>query len=120
MSEKKKNIWWYIKEGLIFAGASLLTFAPEVVQGLTKLDVLKDYTMVSQAALPAAVLWRTLKIRKNYMQNTLPNFITKLMDKVPDKVTGEKSTKLPSGLSDVSKKIIDRNDKNSYGKSNKY
>lgn len=89
-----KKIWFYVKEGAIFTLSTAITFLPEI------LSQFKDYTIAAKAALPLTVIWRSLEMRKKYMQNTLPEFATKVLDKVPNSITGVKGSQLPSGLAE--------------------
>jgi len=100
MLQPKKNIWWYVKEGAIFLGSTAIAFLPEIIGGATDAGILKDYTLVSKAVPFISMGWRSMKLRKWYMEDVLPETMTKFLDKVPDPITGVKGSKkqLPSGL----------------------
>jgi len=89
-----KKIWWYVKEGAILTGSTALAFLPEI------LSQFKDYTVAAKLAVPVAIIWRGLKLRDRYVKDTLPEFATKVLDKVPDSITGVKGSKLPGGLAE--------------------
>lgn len=92
MSKSKHNIWYYLKQGGIFAASTAIAFLPEI------LGQFADHTLAFKIAMPISIAWQTTKLRDNYMKNTLPNMMTKFLDKVPDGVTGVKGSKLPSGI----------------------
>lgn len=91
---KKKSFWWYVKEGGVFALNSALVFLPEI------LALSPEYTVAGKAAGVVSQAWRVMGMRKQYMKVSIPMAMEKFFDKLPDKVTGVKGSKLPSGLSD--------------------
>ena len=91
--KKKKSFWFYFTEGAKFLGATVLTFAPEI------LGQFPGHTVASKLAIPVTVIWTGLRMRDWYMKDILPDAATNILDRMPDKVTGVKGSKLPSGLS---------------------
>jgi hypothetical protein len=93
MSKSKPDISFYFKEiGMLILNTALV-FAPDILGQFPK------YTIAGTIAGTIGVAWRLAGIRKKYMEDTLPNFLTKFMDKAPNAITGVKGSKLPSGLS---------------------
>ena len=92
--ETKKNIWWYLKtagEAVLWTGA---------YYGTELLQLFPEHTVAHKIALPAGfalgfLVRKILGIRKEYQQKTkeLPGGVERAMDKIPDKITGEKNSK---------------------------
>lgn len=97
MANNKKKSWWQTKETLATIGLGLIAFSPELIEWAVESDILKDYTLVAKLALPLSILVKVLGLKKQYMMDNLPSGITKIFDKVPDKITGTKGS-LPSGI----------------------
>ena len=91
---KKKSFWWYVKEGSLFAFNTALVFLPDI------LALSPEYAIAGKVAGIVGQAWRLIGMRRHYIENTLPQAIDNLFNKLPDKVTG---TKLPSGLSENNK-----------------
>ena len=81
-----KKAWWYIKTGLQVLGTTAVSFAPEI------LKVFPEHTLAFKLALPIGAAIKLFGMRKDYQDNahTLPEGITKTLDKVPDKYTGKR------------------------------
>jgi len=97
MSNKKKNFWWYAKTIGGFVINSAIVFLPTI------LSQSPEYTIAGSVAGSVGIAWQAMGIRKKYMENTLPKFMTEVLDRVPNKVTGEKGSKLPGGLAEKDK-----------------
>lgn len=95
----EKKPWWKTAESIGAGLLGLVAFAPELIDGLVKTDILKDYTLVAKLALPLSILVKAFGLKKQYLLDNLPSSLTKLLDKVPDSITGVKGSALPSGLS---------------------
>lgn len=90
---KKKTLWWYIKEGSLFLLNTTIAFLPDI------LALSPEYTVAGKVAGLLSQAWRVAQIRKMYMENTLPSLMIRLLDRAPNKITGERKQDLPDGLS---------------------
>lgn len=94
---KKKNLWYYIKNVGQTVGAAAFAFLPEILQ------LFPEYTLVFKASAVAGAIWKAKNIKEDYLKDNLPNGVAKILDKVPNSITGERGSKnatseLPSGL----------------------
>lgn len=85
MSDKEKyTLWWYLKTGGQVALTTAITFAPEI------LKIFPEHTLAFKLALPIGFFLKMVAMRTEYGKDELPSGMTKMMDKIPDKITGEK------------------------------
>ncbi len=85
MSDKEKyTLWWYLKTGGQVALTTAITFAPELLQ------ILPKHTLLFKLALPIGFFLKAMKMKTEYGKDTLPSGMTKMMDKIPDNLTGKK------------------------------
>ena len=88
MSEQTKhNLKWWLKTTLQVGATTAIAFAPEILR------VFPEHTLAFKLALPVGIFLKTMFVKSEYMKDQLPSGITKFMDKVPDKYTGEKGSK---------------------------
>ena len=85
--EQKKNLWWWTKLALQGLATTAVAFTPEILQ------LFPEHTVAFKLAIPAGFFIKFLMTRESYKKDELPGGITKLMDKIPDKVTGVKGCK---------------------------
>lgn len=85
----KKTLWW-LKTAAQGLAVTAITFAPEILQ------VFPEQTLAFKLALPIGFLVKFLWMKSEYKQDVLPSGMTKVMDKIPDSVTGEKGSTKPS------------------------
>jgi hypothetical protein len=85
IKQLKDALWWgkTIGQGLAITA---VTFAPEILR------IFPEHTMVFKLAVPIGFMIKFLWMRKDYKKDVLPSGITKVMDKIPDAVTGEKGS----------------------------
>ena len=97
--QTKKNFWYWLGNAAVGLAGVAVTFSDKII------DVaFPDYTVVSKLAIPISLgvkfLWDSWKYRNGTISDSGKN----LLDKVPDKVTGQyNSNNLPSGLSEKDK-----------------
>lgn len=86
---KRKEFWGPV----IAAASALLPYVPDAVPFAIK-KIFPDHTFIVQLAQPIGVVlgavWTSLGLRKGYKADNLPSGLTKVMDKIPDSVTGVK------------------------------
>ena len=100
------DFWTYVKEGGKLALTGAFAFLPELL-GIA-FDMAPEHTFAAQygGKLLAITntIWQGAGIKKKYMQSILPRPLEKQLDKIPDKITGEKG--IYSGLSHVKNQSI--------------
>jgi hypothetical protein len=94
MSDQKKKIWFWTKTIAQGVAVTAVTFAPEIMQ------IFPEHTLVFKLALPAGFLLKYLFVRKDYKKDQLPSGITKLLDKIPDSITGQRGSTNERGKQD--------------------
>lgn len=94
MSDKKKNIVWYLKT----AGEALLWTAG--YYGTELLQLFPEHTVANKVALPVGfalgfILRKAMGARNEYQKKSeqLPSGIKSTMDKMSNKITGVKDSK---------------------------
>jgi hypothetical protein len=95
-TETKKNFWFYVKEIGKFTLSTALTFLPEIIGATTP-----EYTVLGKIGGFAGYAWQMYGFRDKYVKDVLPQYIGKVMDSIPNSITGvrgSKSDNLPSGL----------------------
>jgi len=89
---KKKIKWWKRKEVHALA-LGLVSLVPEIVKPVLT-HAFPENTLLFQLATPIgmafSLVWGALGLRDGYKSDNLPQGIRKVMDKIPDKITGER------------------------------
>lgn len=83
-NEEKHNLLWWTKTVGQVTLTTAITFAPEI------LGIFPEHTLAFKLALPIGFFLKALSMKTQYGKDTLPSGMTKMMDKIPDKITGEK------------------------------
>lgn len=86
-AEEKKNLKWWLKTTLQVGGMTLVTFAPELFQ------LFPEHTLLFKMALPLGFAIKLFGTKLEYQKGNLPEGMTKLMDRIPNRFTGEKGSK---------------------------
>lgn len=85
MSDNQKyTLWWWLKTGSQIALTTAVTFAPEILQ------IFPEHTLAFKLALPVGFFLKAIAMRTEYGKDTLPSGMTKMMDRIPDNITGKK------------------------------
>lgn len=83
-NEEKHNLLWWTKTVGQVTLTTAITFAPEI------LKIFPEHTLAFKLALPIGFFLKMVAMRTEYGKDELPSGMTKMMDKIPDKITGEK------------------------------
>jgi len=84
--QEKHNLWWWTKTVGQVTLTTAITFAPEI------LGIFPEHTLAFKLALPVGFFLKTIAMKSDYMKDKLPSGLTKMMDKIPNKYTGEKGS----------------------------
>jgi len=88
MSEQQKhNFKWWLKTVGQVTLTTAITFAPEI------LHIFPEETLAFKLALPIGFALKMLAMKTEYQKDVLPSGMTKLIDSVPNSVTGVKGSK---------------------------
>lgn len=96
MSDQPAKVRWYQRKEVWGTALTLLSFSPELINSVVDIGLLPEYTLVAKLATPIGLILTAFGLRSGYKDNNLPGGLTKLMDKVPDSITGVKGSD-PSG-----------------------
>lgn len=88
MNEETKKVKWYQRKEVWGTALTLLSFSPELIHSFVDVGFLPEYTIVAKLATPIGLILTALGLRSGYKDNNLPGGITKVMDKMPDNITG--------------------------------
>lgn len=95
-----KGVKSHIPESLIVAVAGLsgiaevaLQFGPELIGLVDTTFNIPESTFFGKYAMPAAVIWKFFRERKNYKKGDASGLSEKALDYVPDFVSGKKNSK---------------------------
>lgn len=80
--QQKHNVWWWTKTIGQAALTTGVAFAPELLQ------LLPEHTLLFKLALPIGMFLKLTFMRKEYQENELPDGLSKVGDKIPDRITG--------------------------------
>ena len=87
-----EKAWWRNWHTYTSIGLGLLAFSPELIDWAVKTNILQDYSTIAKLAIPLSILVKILNLKAQYKQDNLPGGITKVMDKIPDSITGVKGS----------------------------
>ena len=85
--QQKHNLIWWLKTVGQAAGTVLVAYAPEILQ------LFPEQTLLFKLALPIGFMLKLMFLRKDYKADGLPDGLSKVMDKIPNKITGIKGSK---------------------------
>lgn len=88
MDEQTNKVKWYQRKEVWGTALTLLSFSPEIVNSFVDIGLLPEYTLVAKLATPIGLILTALGLRSGYKDDNLPGGLTKVMDKIPDSVTG--------------------------------
>jgi len=71
---------------------TLLSFSPEIVNSFVTVGLLPEHTLVARLAAPIGLILTAFGLRAGYRDNNLPGGLTKVMDKIPDNISGVKGS----------------------------
>lgn len=94
MQGQINKVKWYQRKEVWGTALTLLSFSPELINSFVDVGVLPEYTIVAKLATPIGLILTALGLRSGYKDNNLPGGLTKLMDKVPDRISGVKGSGL--------------------------
>lgn len=83
VAPRDNPIPWYKRKELWGTVVTVVSFTPELLQ------VFPQHTLAFRLALPVGLLLTALGLRKGYKANNLLVGVTKIMHKIPDKITGK-------------------------------
>ena len=86
MSSKKNNFWYWLGQTALGLVSIAVTFSPQI------LEVFPDHTVVNQFAIPIGLGMKFIWDSWKYRRNTLPESQTKLLDIIPNGITGVKGS----------------------------
>lgn len=84
--QDKHNLKWWLKTGTQVLVTTAISFAPEILQ------VFPEHTVAFKLALPIGFALKLFMVKADYKKDILPSGMTRLMDKVPDSLTGVKGS----------------------------
>lgn len=90
MNEQPVKVKWYQRKEVWGTALTLFSFSPELINSVVDIGLLPEYTVVAKLATPIGLILTALGLRSGYKSNNLPGGLTRLMDKVPDSITGVK------------------------------
>lgn len=74
---------WYKRKEFWGTVITVISFTPEVLQ------LFPEQTLAFKLALPVGIILTALGLRKGYKANNLWQWITNIMHRIPDKITGK-------------------------------
>lgn len=86
MPEQKIKFWQ--RKELWGAALTLLSISPELINSVVNIGLLPEYTLIAKLATPIGLILTVLGLRSGYKSDNLPGGITKVMNKIPDSITG--------------------------------
>lgn len=81
----KDALWWLKTVGQGLAVTAVM-FAPEILR------IFPEETLAFKLALPIGAFLKFMWMKKEYQKNVLPTGMTKVMDTIPNEITGEKGS----------------------------
>jgi len=90
MNEHTNKISFWKRKEVWGAALTLLSFSPEIVNSFVDIGILPEYTIVAKLATPIGLILTALGLRSGYKDDNLPGGLTRMLDKIPDNISGVK------------------------------
>ena len=92
MQQESTKVKWYKRKEVWGTALTLLSFSPELINSVVDVGLLPEYTLVAKLATPIGLILTALGLRAGYKDNNLPGGLTRVMDKIPDNISGVKGS----------------------------